>query len=230
MSLWHFSSAIGDERKEALLQTTTFTAIVETIAQDMKVLCCHRQDCDDLARFSRVVLCCHRQDCDDLARFSRVIFNLCLPKPTFDLFFNSEHGYRGAYFDSPHIGLAANEACIRRLTPLLLNWAAEHEPSLDQAFAQESLASPTAKVWLTESESHLCGRCVGEWGNPTNETTELSNGRWELANTPSGRRGRKAPFLSKLRVFGAFLNERYDEFTPARKRHRAKELNEGGWS
>jgi hypothetical protein len=212
MTAWNFSSLVHEERANALRRGEAFSAVVEAIARDMEVVCCHRRDCDDMAGFSRVV------------------FNLRVPPPTFDVFFNSEHGYRGAYFESPHTGLAANEACIRHLTPLLLAWAKQYEPSLDQVFAQESLRSPTAKVWLTEFESHLCAKCVGEWGNPDDELPEILNGRWEVANSSNGRRGRKAPALSKLRVFGAFLSERYDEFTPTRKRFRAQQLNACGWS
>jgi hypothetical protein len=212
MSAWHFSSIVGDKRIDALLRESAFTEVVGIVVRDMEVLCCHIQSCDDMAGFSRV------------------IFNLRVPTSTFDLFFNSESGYRGAYFESPDAGLAANEACIRRLTPLLLAWAEQNEPSLDGRFAQQSLASPAAKVWLTEFESHLCTKCVGEWGNPKDEVPEILNGRWELVHSPNDWRGRKAPVLSKLRVFGAFLNEHYDEFTPARKRHRAQELNAYGWS
>lgn len=212
MSAWQFSTTIGQERVDALLRAPAFDEIVERLAREMEVVCCHRPKCDDLLGFSRVV------------------FNLRIRRATFDLFFNSEHGYRGSYFLSPHAGLAANKTVIRLLTPLLLQWAGQHEPTLDQAFAVESLASPSAKVWLAEFESHLCQQCVGEWGNPTDETPEILNGRWELADSPNARRGRKAPFLSKLRVLGAFLNERHNEFVPARKRHRACEINAWGWS
>ena len=212
MSAWHFSSRIGDKRIDALLRESAFTEVVGIVVRDMEVLCCHIQSCDDMAGFSRV------------------IFNLRVPPTTFDLFFNSKSGYRGAYFESPYIGLTANEACLRRLTPLLLAWAEQYEPSLDRKFAQQSLASPTAKVWLAEFGSHLCAKCVGEWGNPTDKVPEIFNGRWELVHSPSNLRGRKAPFLSKLKIFGAFLNERYNEFTPTRKRFRAQELYEYGWS
>jgi len=176
------------------------------------------------------VLCCHRPDCDDMAGFSRVIFNLRAPSQTLDLFFNSEHGYRGSYFVSPHAGLAANDAIIKRLKPLLLAWAAQHQLALDQTFAGESLTSSSAKVWITESGSQLCQQCIGEWSNPTDEEPDILNGRWEVTDTPNAHRGRKAPHVSKLRVFGAFLNDRHDEFVPARKRHRAFHINEGGWS
>lgn len=85
-------------------------------------------------------------------------------------------------------------------------------------------------MWLTEYGSHLCTQCIGEWGNPTGHTAEILNGRWELADTPNAHRGREAPFLSKIRVFGAFLNERNHEVVPARKRHRAFDINAEGWS
>ncbi|MEW9580594.1 hypothetical protein [Paraburkholderia sp. DGU8] len=212
MTAWVFDPAIGKERSSALLKAPSFGEIVEAVAREMEILCVHRQACDDLGGFSRVV------------------FNLRIPRATFDLFFNSEHGYRGAYFLSPHSGLAANEAVIRRITPLFLTWAEQNLPTLDRKFAEESLVSLSAKVWLTEYENHLCTKCEGEWGNPTDATLEIQNGRWEVADSPNGHRGRKAPFLSKLRVFGAFLNERYDEFVPGRKRHRARDLNECGWS
>lgn len=137
MSAWHFGPAVNEKRTAALLRENTFTEVVEIVVRDMEVLCCHSQVCDDMAGFSRVIL------------------NQRVPPATFDLFFNSESGYRGAYFESLYIGLVANEACLRRLTPLLLAWAEQHEPSLDRKFAQQSLASLTAKVWLNEFERHL---------------------------------------------------------------------------
>ncbi len=212
MAAWHFSSALSSERREALARAPAFANILRLVASQMEILCCHRPPCDDMAGFSRVV------------------FNVALPQSAFDLFFNSEHGYRGAYFQSPHSGLAANEACVRHLAPALLSWAQTHEPSVDPVFAKESLYSPTAKIWLTEFESHLCAKCTGQWENPHNDQPEIINGRWERTNSPAGNRGRKAPYLTKLRVVGAFLNERHDEFTPARKRFRAQDLHANGWS
>lgn len=212
MRAWQFSSTIDQERVDALLRAPAFDEIVEMLAGEMEVVCCHRPNCDDMQGFSRVV------------------FNVHLPCTTFDLFFNSEHGYRGLYFLSPQAGLVANENVIRRLTPRLVRWAEQHEPSLDPAFAAESLASPSAKVWVTEFGSHQCQQCHGEWGNPTDETPEILNGRWEVADSPNARRGCKAPYFSKLRVLGAFLNERCDELVPTRKRHRARDICAWGWS
>jgi hypothetical protein len=207
MTAWLFDLSIGEERRSALLKAPPLVEIIEALTHEMEILCCHWPDCDDM-----------------------VVFNLRVSRATFDLFFNSEHGYRGAYFESPHSGLAANDAVMARLTPLFLTWAEEYQPTLDRAFARESLSSPSAKIWLNEYESHLCEMCAGEWGNPTDTAPEILNGRWEVVDSPNSQRGRKAPFLSKLRVFGAFLNKRYDEFVPSRKRHRAQDLSAYGWS
>src|SRR5215208_5565311 len=67
-------------------------------------------------------------------------------------------------------------------------------------------------------------------GNPVDEIPEILNGRWENEDSPNGRRGRKAPRCSKLKIFGAFLSTRYDEFIPARKRYRAVDIHKCGWS
>jgi hypothetical protein len=212
MTAWQFGSMLTGERRELLRRAPAYTKIVNNVFREMKILCCHRCNCDDMIGFSRVS------------------FALAISHTTFDLFFNSEHGYRGAYFKSPQSGLAANGCCIRRLAPALLAWARQNDPSVDQAFAKESLYSPTAKMWLAEVGADICGNCEGEWGNPSNDLPEIVNGRWDEADSALSRLGRKAPYLTKLRVFGAFLNERYDEFTPARKRHRAQEINACGWS
>ena len=212
MSTWAFAASLGEERIQALLAPTTFELIADRIAQETEVLCCHRGHCDDDTAFSRVVYCV------------RVCPSL------FDLFFNSPHGYRGAYYRSPHVGLAANDALILRLSHVMLQWTGSHCKELDLGFAKESLASPSAKVWLAEYESHLCDRCTGEWGNPQDDMPEILNGRWENENCANGRSGRKAPRNSKLKVFGAFLNSRHDEFIPGRKRHRANHIHQWGWS
>jgi hypothetical protein len=78
-------------------------------------------------------------------------------------------------------------------------------------------------VWLAEAGVKLCEGCDGEWTHPQSDAAEIRNDRWESA---SDVRGRKAPLLSKIKIFGAFLNERHDEFTSWRKRYRAWEIHE----
>ena len=172
------------------------------------------------------VLCRHVQPCDDLVGFKRAVYCISVPEPTFDAFFNSEHGYRGAYFRSPYEGLRDNDYLIGALQPKLVEWARGRNHS-DLEFDAESLSTHSAKVWLAETGNKLCDECEGEWTHPQDIVAEIRNGRWESATDV---RGRKAPLLSKIKIFGAFLNERHDEFISWRKRHRAWEIHESGWS
>jgi len=120
------------------------------------------------------VLCCHLEQCDNKSDFSRVVWCVRVGEPLFDLFFNSPNGYRGAYYQSPYVGLAVNETFIRRVSPVLLDWL---DAGRDRGFAVESLSSPSAKAWLAEHGGEMCQRCTGEWGNPVDEIPEILNGR-----------------------------------------------------
>jgi len=100
----------------------------------------------------------------------------------------------------------------------------------ETAFVRESLTSPSAKAWLAENGADVCPKCEGEWGNPSDDVPDIINGKWELEDCASSRRGRKAPRLTKIKIFGAFLDERHNELVPARKRHRALQIHQWGWS
>lgn len=211
---WEFAESLGDRKKD-LLNAPTFEAIIESIQKGMAILCCHEQTCNDDESFSRVVYC----------------IKVC--EPLFDLFFNSKHGYRASYYRSPYDGLHNNELFIHSLLPALLVSDYTKDAAKGNGFSkkvEESLKSFSAKVWLAECGAELCDKCEGEWSTPQDGTAEILNDRWELTNILNARYGRKAPYLMKIRVFGAFLNKRYDEFIPARKRYRAKEIHQFGWS
>ena len=79
--MWDFAESLG-ERRTALLVPTTYEAIVGRIEREGTILCCHRQECDDAKP----------------ARFSRLVYILRIDPDLFDVFFNSSHGYRGAYY------------------------------------------------------------------------------------------------------------------------------------
>lgn len=212
MQTWTFDPSLDEKRREALLNPPTFDSLVKQIKEEMKILCGHPQICDDNKGFSRVVYC------------------ICIPAPLFDLFFNSENGYRGAYYRSPYQGLESNAVFIQSIEARLIACSEPNCAKLDSSFARESLGTPSAKVWLAERCLQLCEQCRGEWKDQSDERAEILNGRWELASEPNAKRGRKAPYLTKIRIFGAFVNERLDEFVPARKRHRARQIHEFGWS
>jgi hypothetical protein len=209
---WQFGVSVGDERQRALEASASFDTIVDEIKATMSVRCCHDNRCDDAPDFSRVIYC------------------VTVSPALFDQFFNSRHGYRAAYFRSPYEGLAANSLLLRSLLPSLLAAAPTHRCSKNPTFIEESFTSESAKAWLAESGIKLCGLCDGEWKHNPTDPIEISNGRWELGASTYAKWGRAAPYLNKIRLFGAFLNDRCDEFVPTRKRHRAWEICESGWS
>jgi hypothetical protein len=215
---WEFAESLGD-RKEGLLSAPSYEAIIESIQKKMMILCCHEQPCDDDKRFSRVVYC----------------IKVC--KPLFDLFFNSKHGYRASYYRSPYDGLHNNELFIHSLLPALLASDCIKDVAKRSGFAEkkveESLKSYSAKAWLAEIGKEIdskCTGCAGEWNYPQDDTAEILNDRWDKAPGANAKCGRKAPYLTKIRIFGAFLNEQYDEFIPAAKRYRANHIYKFGWS
>jgi hypothetical protein len=161
-----------------------------------------------------------------MAGFRRVVYCISVPFSTFDAFFNAEHGYRGAYYRSAYEGLAANDRLISAIAPELISWA-QLNGCVELDFDHESLSTPSAKAWLAEAGLRFCAKCEGEWTHPQDSRREIINGRWENAEDI---RGRKAPLQSKIRIFGAFLSDRLGEFVAERKRHRARQLHEVGWS
>lgn len=181
------------------------------------------------------VLCCHRSAIKG-SNFCRVAYCVELHKPLFDQFFNSEQGYRAAYFRSPWHGLSTNATFMAAVSPSLISNTLSGTCGLSSEFIRESLRTPSAKVWLAEHGKEVernCAACRGEWstgsaGDPA--TPEISNDRWELAKSVKGSWGSKAPYLTKLRIMGAFLDERHNEFVPCDKRFRAEEIHAFGWS
>lgn len=208
---WKLDASIGASRLSGLADPPGFTEIAEAIRTGMKVLCCHPERCDLAAGFERFVYC------------------LNIGRELFDLFFNSRNGYRAAFFRSPYEGLRANAELLAMLTPSLVASEATGGEKASKLI-EESLTSPTAKVWLAEPEVGFCSLCAGEWSNPSNANAEIRNGRWECSSHDNAKKGRKAPYFTKLRVFGAFLNHASDEVIAGRKRHRAVHLNQWGWA
>ena len=220
--VWNFTSSVGDERRANLEGETSFEAIAGEIRQTMTVLCCHKDPCDrgpgETAGDGRRV-----------ALFRRPVYCITVASPLFDRFFNSRHGYRGAYFRSPYEGLQANDLLMRTVaTRLIASDPSGDGGGLGAAFIEASLTSGSAKAWLTE-QNGFCPLCGGEFP-PASDNGEIVNGRWELGTRVQSREGRRAPYLTKIKVMGAFLNDGYDEFIPTRKRRRHQDIHEWGWS
>jgi hypothetical protein len=209
---WEYSDTIEKERQAQLLSVKSFAVIPENIAREMSILCYHLQGCDDDSRYARPVFCVQ------------------VSGEVFDAFFNSPKGYRACYFESPFHGLECNRHLLERLLPRLSEWAIQNSPTYNAKFSQDALLAVSAKAWLAEVSQELCSHCEGEWSRPSDDQTEIFNGRWDASNLPDSKFGRKAPRGSKIRLFGAFLSSRGDEFIPARKRERHQQIHWQGWS
>lgn len=204
-------------RQPALSAPPSFDVLTNWIAQELKVLCCHKSQIDETG-------------------FKRPVYTLSVGHDLFDLFFNSAHGYRAAYFRSPGIGIDTNLRFLGVIADKLIAAPASANSSLSVESISQSLRTPSAKAWLAEhgnEPDHRCPTCMGEWSASNSgpaELAEIENGRWEFASGLKAEWGRKAPYLTKLRVMGAFLDDRNNEIIPHDKRFRAEEIYKYGWS
>jgi hypothetical protein len=209
---WDYELSLNNDRAKILREAPPFEEITEEIKRKMEILCFHSDECSDDNTFQRAVYC------------------IQVDEKLFDWFFNSENGYRAAYFRSPTEGLNTNQHFIESLIPELLA-SDKTTQNTDKEFIEESLKSPSAKAWLAEENGFDCSFCEAEWNNPPIEDenkVEIANNKWEDKEDP--KYGRKAPELTKIRVFGAFLNKHYDVFIPSRKRFRSEEIHDKGWT
>jgi hypothetical protein len=215
---WSYALSVEEAvRVPVLFADLTFAELTSKIVNGLQVLCCHRSEIAGTG-------------------FKRPVYTLHIGRPLFDLFFNSSSGYRAAYFRSPGAGLDANVHFLTAIVERLVTDPQSATSALATEFIRESLRTPSAKAWLAEHGKEVdlkCPYCKGEWSTGTcgpPELAEISNGRWETASGQNAEWGRKAPYLTKLRVMGAFLNDRYHELVPHDKRFRAYDIHRYGWS
>lgn len=213
----YFLSADASTRLPVLLGGTTFAQITHRIVEGLTVLCCHRSEVIGTG-------------------FMRPVYTIEVDRELFDLFFNSPDGYRAAYFRSPGMGVDANVFFMEAISSRLVQHPLSANSALPQPLIRESLATPSAKAWLAEHGKEIdrkCPGCKGEWSSGSAgppERAEILNGRWEATPGQNAEWGRKAPFLTKLRIMGAFLNDRHHELVPHDKRFRAYDIHRCGWS
>jgi hypothetical protein len=124
--------------------------------------------------------------------------------------------------------MAMNAQFLEIVAPFLLAFGSDE--NIDAKTLRASLSAPSAKAWLAEVGKGFCSRCAGEWHTAQDDLAEIINGRWELSAVPDARNGRKAPFLTMIRVLGGFVNSAAVEYVPKRKRNRAQDIHGIGWS
>jgi hypothetical protein len=176
------------------------------------------------------VACFHREEKQRDAQYARAAFCINVSPQLFDGFFNSSTGYRGAYFDSPEIGLAANRYLFEQISPQLRASATRLDVNVDDDWLAASLSRPSAKAWLGEDVLALCPKCKGGWSAPYNPQLLIKNGRWENSRHTHAAWGCQAPELGKIRLFGGFIDSEHHEWLAAHKGSRAEQIWEHGWS
>lgn len=147
----------------------------------------------------------HSNDCED---FSRPEFAFSVEGETLDYFFNSEHGYRGAYYRCPNYGISVNRCILDRLCDKVVEQFDEKETD----WVRSSLKHEYAKIWI-ESEGKLV--------KPSkNDDIQLNVERWTriaflntccCENIDRARRGIQAPVGTVLNIYGAWC--RRDQLT-----------------
>ena len=78
MMQWSYTGNYKDERIQALLVITPFKDIADRVKHEMQILCCHLEDCNDKLGYKRTSYCVE------------------VSPQLFDVFFNSQSGYRGS--------------------------------------------------------------------------------------------------------------------------------------
>lgn len=205
---WQYIGRVEPQRVAALIAGLSLAELIARLKAETSFLCFHLEPKDGDPSYRRAVFC------------------VALAKRLFDLFFNAQTGYRGAYFERPEEGTRANRAIIDELAPTLLQRVPGGEAP---AWIAESLSLPSAKIWLAE-EPGLCSKCASEWSQSYKSPLMIANSRWEIAKHTHAEWGRQAPELSKLGVFGGFINGDHQEWLAAHKTSRAIQIWEHGWS
>jgi len=209
---WNYSGNATPERLAALMTGLLLPELVSRLKNEGNIACFHPEPRHGDRSYSRAVFC------------------IVVTSELFDLVFNAQTGYRGAYFESPDVGLRANRAIIDGLSPILIRWAVEHCPGENQNWIAESLSLASAKIWLAEEPLSRCPRCRGEWSHSYVSALQIVNSRWDVAEHTHAVWGRQAPEFTKLRIFGAFVNAQHREWIAAHKTDRAMQICKHGWS
>lgn len=212
MAAWTYTGVASPERRRALESPMAFSELVSALKSALCITCFHREPKDGDESYTRAAFCAE------------------VGHSLFDAFFNTSTGYRGAYFESPEKGLAANREMIDELATSLTAWAVFHDANVDQEWLAESLSLPSAKAWLAEDAAAYCQACRGGWGAAYTSEIHFMNGRWEHATHTHAAWGTQAPYLTKLRIFGGFVNDSHQEWVAGHKRARAQQIWDHGWT
>lgn len=211
LSTWRYVGEADPERLKFLTQPPPHADLADALRRGLALMCYHREPREHDDSYKRAVFCGAVESC------------------LFDWFFNASTGYRGAYYESPDVGIRANRALLDFLADFLVNWSLIQKLDHDRSWIVASLSKPSAKVWLAEHPG-LCPSCAGEWDSSYISELQILNKRWENSSHVHAEWGRQAPRLTKIRFFGGFIDKDHSEWLADHKNERASHIWEHGWS
>ncbi len=227
---WQYSQDISPERIDYLVRQVDFEEIIRSIESEMVII---DYNIEESTCFNNCI---------------RHGFILSITPKTYDIFFNSEYGYRGKYFLGTNEGKNANRELIAALKEKLVNYSIQNPSSIKISTLQNvenSLNKESAKIWIHQASSTL-----NEKQFKTIMDAAIENPSWkafalkveEDNKTPKGERhknyrrrfkavlGLRAPVGVKLEIKGAFLDLEGNEVIGKGKFSRAKQIRYYGFS
>ena len=170
------------------------------------------------------IVCCHTRDCCDKPGYKRTIYCVEVAPQLFDVIFNSQSGYRGAYFQSPERGLSANGLVLSTVTPRLVAWTRDRCIHQGPAFAEKSLSAASANYGSRKSHFHSV---IGARANGPLQCEQMSRslmGDGSAIFTHSRNGVARRHGARKVRFIGGFLNDAHDEYVAPHKKSRATDI------
>lgn len=222
-SFWRFSDHFDEKRKGILHGEGSFAAIME------RVIACARVTNFDVCQGKEG----HLKNC------LRPQFTLKVETETFDLFFNSPHGYRAQYLLDPDEGQKQNAKLIERLSEKLLDFTngktTKHQMGTDQIVT--SLMCCSAKIWISEKGFKFDHNLIEEVLMPSWHThAKAAIAAYANNQYPSPQEqekaiwGIRAPTGHELDIKGAFLDGNGNEVVPKSKVLRRFEIQKYGFA
>lgn len=211
-SEWNISK-FPEERRKNLLQLSSFRSISLAFAASMSIQSALRKQYDpDVTGYP----------------FWQAVFTVQVPPSVGDALFNGPYGLRAAYWISPADGDRANCDLIEAARPSLTQYVRDlHNGDFSPTFADQSLSTPSAKVWPNE-------RSLDGGGSASQVTTGLLDVvRWERNENCNGSKGpnwRWSPEDGRFEIKGALIDRYNALLVPPGKVRRSEEIHLFGFS
>ena len=223
---WSYTERVSQKRQEVLLADRDFSDIVSRILEEMQIT--HFDVC--------------RGDFGEVRGCKRPEFALQVCKETFDLFFNSPHGYRGQYHKSIEDGEKANKALMSKLSERMIAYAKDRttKHTMNEEELIRSLNLGSSKIWIDEQ-----GIRAQRGDDITDLKVDLKVKPWltvarryvadpdkfpDLNKEIKAVDGVKAPTGTILEVKGAFIDENDKERVADDKENRSQQIHLYGFT